>query len=345
MGVVPDVFQWFSIKGIPLQKFDFQTSALPPNVAADIAASTQKMFSASVINVIETAETIAGAMRFDHEVIALSGGCALNCPTNSEAAMRFGKKVAIPPAVNDEGNSVGAALACAHIRYGERPRPPGGLSEIAYKGRSYEIGPSLREKATKYHTIQGDPASALAAALADGATAGVFYGEAEIGPRALGHRSIVASPLLADNWRKLNVIKSRELWRPFAPMVLDEDVHRYFEGCPSDSYYMLFNAKVISPELPAITHRDGSSRIQVVNPQCGFVHALLLAFRALTGHGVLINTSFNGRGEPIVETPEDALAAFDVMLLDYLYLQGALLARARKHDVIPTDPVTSVANT
>ena len=173
-----------------------------------------------------------------------------------------------------------------------------------------------------------DAATFLAKAIAEGAVVAIFDGKAEIGPRALGHRSLIASPLLGENWARMNAIKGREPWRPFAPVALADDAHRHFDGCPPDSYYMLFNARVTTRALPAVTHRDGSARLQIALPETGFIHQLLVAFKTVTGFGVLLNTSFNGRGEPIVETPHEAILAFLAMKIDYLYLQGYVLRRS-----------------
>lgn len=227
--------------------------------------------------------------------------------------------------MNDEGVSVGAALLCSGPAQ-HQPHRRQGPAEIAFKGKRYDLdAATLRRLAPFERVAPADPAGYLAERIADGAIVAIFEGEAEFGPRALGHRSIIASPLRLENWRRLNELKGREPWRPLAPIVLAEEFERHFDGCPPDTHYMLFNARVKGFDLPAVTHRDGSARVQVAVPEIGFVHDLLEAFRALTGVGVLVNTSFNRRNEPIVETPADAIEAFAAMRLDYLYLQGVIV--------------------
>jgi carbamoyltransferase len=286
------------------------------------------MFTDAVSNLVTAAGRIAEVAEFDFDTLILSGGCALNCPANSAIFRGGGKEIFIPPAVNDEGNSAGAALCCASLRgdrilAGARPSPV----EVAYKGVDHRTIPRIEDYPGVQRLAVDDAAEFLAERIAEGAIVGIFEGKAEIGPRALGHRSLIASPLDAKNWSRVNLIKEREPWRPLAPVVLDQDFHTHFDGCPDDSFYMLFNANVKTDHLPAVTHRDRTARVQVAVEECGFIYRLLLAFRALTGIGVLLNTSFNGRGEPIVETPADALKAFATMNLGYLYLQGMVLRK------------------
>ena len=123
-----------------------------------------------------------------------------------------------------------------------------------------------------------------------------FEGKSEIGPRALGNRSILANPLIKDNWRRTNEIKTREHWRPFAPAVLEEKNDEWFEGAPSISPFMLFTAQVKSKSLPAVTHVDGSARVQTVGERCGGIRKVLESLDHRTGVPVVLNTSFNGPG-------------------------------------------------
>src|SRR5579871_4947492 len=323
------VDSWRSKMAIPAVTSDLRHCETPPQIAADIAASAQSMFADNVMAVVDTAVRAAIRAGFDFDHIVMSGGCALNCPANSAVFAKFGPNVFVPPAINDEGISAGAGLACASlsgesIMKGAAPNP----AEVAYKGIAYEVPPDLLASRAGLKRIEvPDAAKFLAAEIARGAVVALFEGKAEIGPRALGHRSLIASPLIADNWKRVNVIKNREAWRPLAPVVLDTEFDRHFEGCPADSHYMLFNATVRGTHLPAVTHRDGTARVQVAVAECGFIYRLLEAFRDLTGVGVLLNTSFNGRGEPIVETPDHALDAFAAMPIDLLYLQGTIVGR------------------
>jgi carbamoyltransferase len=322
------VRRWLARHGLLLQQFDLRDCDRPPEIAADIAASAQAMFTDAVTNLVTAASRIAEVAQFDFDALVLSGGCALNCPANSAVFRKGGTRIFVPPAVNDEGNSAGAALCCASLQgdaisFGTRLSP----AEIAYKGVDHRALPRIGDYSDVQRLAVENPAEFLAERIAEGAIVGIFEGKAEIGPRALGHRSLIASPLDAKNWSRVNLIKEREPWRPLAPVVLDQDFHTHFDGCPDDSFYMLFNANVKTDHLPAVTHRDRTARVQVAVEECGFIYRLLLAFRALTGIGVLLNTSFNGRGEPIVETPADALKAFATMNLGYLYLQGMVLRK------------------
>ena len=150
----------------------------------------------------------------------------------------------------------------------------------------------------------------------------VFKDRSEVGPRALGNRSILADPRNPKNWKRVNQIKSRELWRPFAPAVLKQDLQKYFSNSPQVTPYMLFTANVKSKKLPAITHVDNSSRVQTLNNKKNQLYKILTEFKKITGFPVLMNTSFNGPGEPIVETYEDAINFFMKSKLDILYLDN-----------------------
>jgi len=172
-----------------------------------------------------------------------------------------------------------------------------------------------------------DSAAAAAEDLAENRVIGWFEGRSEIGPRALGHRSILADPRVAANHDRVNAIKGRESWRPFAPAVLEEDAAIWFEGASLPSPYMLFTGQVRGDKLPAITHADGSARVQTVDASCGAFYRLLQHFRALTGVPVVLNTSFNGPGEPIVESAQDALGFFLRSRLDALYIDGWRITR------------------
>jgi carbamoyltransferase len=171
----------------------------------------------------------------------------------------------------------------------------------------------------------------LARRLAEGEIAGFYHGRAEVGPRALGHRSILASPLKNELRDRVNRVKSRELWRPLAPACTEPHFETYFSRVPPHSYFMLFNAVSKTKLLPATTHVDGTARVQIATPDCGPFYQLLLAFAEISGHPVLLNTSFNGRGEPMVETPDDAIETFLRLPLDVLYLDGILLAKPTPH--------------
>ena len=310
-------------------------SRMTAPVNADIAASTQRLVEDTIMRAAQTLYlALAGSGRPVRNV-SMSGGVALNCPANSLLIEKGPfSSVFVPPAVNDEGLSIGAAQALTHNLCGvPRREPARHTPTIAYLGLRSSANPervraAVEAHATLLHVENIDDTAACAAqALAKGSIIGWFEGRSEVGPRALGHRSILAHAGVQDNWARVNQIKGRELWRPLAPAVLEEEAHRYFSPRTLPSYFMLLNSTVTSREIPAVTHVDGSARVQTVSEDCGLVYQLLRRFRDLTGLAVLLNTSFNGPGEPIVETPEHAIKFLLRTTLDELYFPGFRLAR------------------
>ena len=304
-----------------LPKWDGQS--FPPEMIANLACSAQAIFANNVLSVAERAVARAEKVGFAFDGICLSGGCALNCPSNTLLSARYGK-VFVPPAVNDEGLAIGSSIALA-----KDWKRPVTSPQIAFVGNAY---PPTSNRGTEKRlalVAEGEEALVvLAQNLFEGRIAGFYYGRAEVGPRALGHRSILASAFDAKTTDRVNKIKNRELWRPFAPISTREKYGDYFSHLPQDSYFMLFNAISKTRLLPAVTHIDGTARVQVVTSECGPVYELLRAFEKISGHPVLLNTSFNGRNEPIVETPDHALQAFLKMPLDMLYLDGRLFVKS-----------------
>ncbi|MEL6445572.1 MAG: carbamoyltransferase [Bacteroidota bacterium] len=295
--------------------------------------------------------------------LCLAGGVALNCVANGRILRESPfERVWIQPAAGDAGGALGAALMAWH-HWADQPRTVG--TSDAMQG-SY-LGPAFSDadiqtaldavfdgeafEGTKPYDHVGLDAipARTAALLAEGQTVGWFQGRMEFGPRALGHRSILADPRGREVQRRVNVqIKFRESFRPFAPSVLAERSADYFGLKPDDasaeSPYMLLVGPVLGAEIegqgldrlqhiqsrvPAVTHVDGSARVQTVDPaRSPLYHALLQAFEAETGCPVLVNTSFNVRGEPIVCTPEDALRCFLHTDMDTLVLGPVLLTKS-----------------
>jgi carbamoyltransferase len=319
----------------------------------DVAASIQRVTEEIVLRL-----TRSLAIEYGVANLCLAGGVALNCVANSKI-LRDGQfnKVWIQPAAGDAGGALGAAL---FVHYGL----PGNSRETdevtdgmvgAYLGPQYsqaQIEQKLLAVKAKFEVLNDDTLTATTAQdLVDGKTVGWFQGRMEFGPRALGARSILADPRSNSMQKTLNLkIKYRESFRPFAPAVLREDVADWFD-LDADSPYMLLVAEVISKHrrqtsageealfgidrlkvprssIPAVTHVDYSARIQTVhretNPQ---FHALLKQFKRLTGCSVLVNTSFNVRGEPIVNTPEDAFRCFMGTGLDRLAIGNCYLKK------------------
>jgi carbamoyltransferase len=317
----------------------------------DIAASIQAVTEHAVLKLAQTLRRETQARN-----LCMAGGVALNCVANGKL-LKEGTFDAIwvQPAAGDAGGAVGAALAAYHLYAGapRKPEPKDAMSG-SYLGPGFgdeDAQARLRAAGARFSTLSEDELIGRAArALADGKAVGWMQGRMEFGPRALGNRSILGDPRSPTMQKVLNLkVKYRESFRPFAPSVLREDARTWFD-LDSDSPYMLLVAPVrvehrrdMSVEeqalfgidklnvprssIPAVTHVDYSARVQTVdadtNPR---YHALIAAFKGLTNCGMLVNTSFNVRGEPIVWTPEDAFRCFmgsdiDVLAVGNCYLQ------------------------
>lgn len=294
----------------------------------DLAASLQDALERAVVNLGKDAHRMTGIRTF-----ALAGGCALNCNANSRLlAQDFCDGLFVQPGSNDSGIALGAALEAMHL-VGD-----GDFIEFqhAYWGPGYqndEIEAILKESKVAYRKA-ADVVEETAELIAAGKIIGWFQGRMELGPRALGNRSILANPCIEGmNDRVNNDVKHREPWRPFAPAVTEEDAPRYFEGVSKTkaSPFMLetfYVKEELREKLPAITHVDGSARIQTVRPdQNARLHALLKALEKRTGHPVIMNTSFNDAGEPIVCTPRDAMRCYFATGLDGLVLGDFILEK------------------
>ncbi|HEX6372772.1 MAG TPA: carbamoyltransferase C-terminal domain-containing protein [Longimicrobium sp.] len=302
----------------------------PVNV--DVAASTQRLFEEGMLRAVEALRSALDASGLDTPRLCLTGGAALNCPANTRIAAQGGfAEVFAPPGCDDSGLSVGAARALYHAVLAQ-PRASAEADGGAYLGARFgddEIRAALaRAGGTVVAEEVDDPAADAARLLSRNAVIGWMQGRSEIGPRALGHRSILANPAHGDNWRRVNRIKHREQWRPLAPAVLAEHAAAWFRGAPLPSPYMLFTAEVRNGGIPAVTHVDGTARIQTVGPRAGAFHALVSEFHRLSGVPVVLNTSLNGPGEPIVESPDDALRNLAATELDALYVERFRVRRA-----------------
>jgi carbamoyltransferase len=310
----------------------------------DLAASVQSVLEEVVLRMTCSLAAQTGARN-----LCIAGGVGLNCVANGKVlrAGRF-KGLWIQPASGDAGGAVGAALAAYHIHKGQ-PRPLNGHLDGmkgAYLGPSFEtadIERRLTHAGARFTTYwDAELLEHTADGLVEGKAVGWFQGRMEFGPRALGNRSILGDARSRTMQSLLNLkVKYRESFRPFAPSVLREDVEDWFE-ISADSPYMLLVADVQEKrriamteeqkalfgidklnvprsEIPAVTHVDYSARVQTVHAETNpRYHALISAFKAKTGCPVIVNTSFNIRGEPIVGTPEDAFRCFmgtDIELL------------------------------
>ncbi|HEY9886767.1 MAG TPA: carbamoyltransferase, partial [Candidatus Obscuribacterales bacterium] len=319
----------------------------------DLAASVQQVVEDIVLRLARTVHQETGA-----ENLCLAGGVALNCVANGRL-LREGpfKNIWVQPAAGDAGGAIGAALATWY-QYHDQPRPVTGTDQMhgAYLGPSFSeaaIQRGLDALGATYQRLEeAHLLPRVAEILAQENVVGWFQGRMEFGPRALGNRSIIGDPRSPKMQSVMNLkIKYRESFRPFAPSVLAERVSDYFQ-IDRASPYMLLVAKVqdelrvpMTPAqeqlfgieklnvprstLPAVTHVDYSARIQTVHADTNRrYYDLISHFEQKTGCAVLVNTSFNVRGEPIVCTPEDAYRCFMRTEMDYLVIENFLLCKA-----------------
>jgi carbamoyltransferase len=274
--------------------------------------------------------------------LCIAGGVALNCVANGRVAREAGfENVWIQPAAGDDGIAIG----CAYYGWLEVLKQRRGfVMEHAYVGRSYsdeEVRAATQRSMVKVQTTAVKSSNIYAETaklLADQKVIGWFQDRSEFGPRALGNRSLIADPRKAEMKDILNSrVKHRQPFRPFAPIVLAERMRDVFEG-EEDSPFMLI-AKSVRPEwrdrIPAIVHVDGTARVQTVRESTNpTLYRLLKEFEALTGVPVLINTSFNIKGEPIVETPRDAMRCFLTTGIDHLVLHDTLISKNGLHKIV-----------
>jgi carbamoyltransferase len=328
----------------------------------DVAASIQAVLDEAVLRMTRSLAKWTGSRN-----LCLAGGVALNCVANGKV-LRDGHfdNIWIQPAAGDAGGAVGAALSAYH-GFMNQPRKTNGADGMAgsYLGPHYtqaEIERRLREAGAKFAVLdEAAMIDATAQALATERAVGWFQGRMEFGPRSLGARSILGDARSPAMQKNLNLkVKYRESFRPFAPAVLREDVADWFD-LKSDSPYMLLVAdvrddkrrqmsaeeqalfgidklNVSRSEIPAVTHVDYSARIQTVHRDTNpLFHRLLGRFKELTGCPVLVNTSFNVRGEPIVCTPEDAFRCFMGNELDLLVVGNCVLQKSEQDPSLKQD--------
>lgn len=285
-------------------------------IAYDLIATSQQAFEDVFF---EVAEPFIN--QYSHLPICLSGGCSLNIVLNSKIRQRYGRPVFVPPNPSDCGTALGALLH--HTR-------PATAMEAMYSGTPLLDGHILNQTLQDRPHVPATPQT-VACQLAERKILGVARGRAEHGPRALGNRSILCDPAIPHVKDYLHrTIKKRERFRPFAPVVRAENASTYFDMV-QESPYMAFLATV-RPEwrrkLAAITHVDGSARVQTVTAvQNPWLYELLGHFESLTGHGVLLNTSFNVDSSPILSTIREALHVLDTTCLDGLVLEDSLLLK------------------
>jgi carbamoyltransferase len=330
---------------------------------ADIAASLQVVTEEVILKLVRFIADKTGQRN-----LCMAGGVALNCVANGKILKETPiEKIWIQPAAGDSGGALGAAFV-GHFN-AQMPKPKRVIGpHDSQKGSLLgpEFGPKKIEKVIEASLDLEDHVmdfsewrnlcEKVAELLDEGLVGGLFQGRMEFGPRALGCRSIIADARREDGQNHINKkIKFREDFRPFAPIVLREDLKRYF-NVEHESPYMLLVGQVaesiktplnpsdegrkgfdqlgvVRSKIPAVTHVDGSARIQTVHPNHHpALYELLRAFKKRTGEGVLVNTSFNVKGEPIVCTPEDAIRCFYTTGLDFLVLDKKLIIKKRREE-------------
>ncbi|MFJ6194846.1 carbamoyltransferase [Micromonospora sp. NPDC092111] len=307
------------------------TGADRDEIRADFAYAVQAHTERIVLHLARWLHARTGSKN-----LCLAGGVALNSVANFKILQESGfERIHIVPAAGDSGTALGAALYGHHV-IGGNPWTPSPRPFSPYLGRpisTAEIEAAVARHAGAVRVERPADAPGYAARLlAEGAVTGWFQGRSEIGPRALGNRSILADPRRAGMKDLINAkVKHREAFRPFAPVVLHDRQAEFFDSSVPALYMLLVPA--VRPDkravIPAVTHVDGSARLQTATPELNpKLCALLAAFDRLTGVPVLLNTSFNDNEEPIVETPDDAIRCFLSTGMDALVLGDLVLSKA-----------------
>lgn len=328
-----DCFQFDPFQGFGADAQHFlQAQSSSFQARADLAASVQDLLTETLLHCYSLLAEL------DFSLLLLAGGCALNSVANGELARRLpsGRRMLVPPHASDSGQSLGALWLYARenergpfeLTFNGSPMTP----SISRPGRPYSRAEVQRAANGVYPRIACVCSVAspdfVADKIARGAIVGIFNGPSEFGPRALGGRSVLADPRDALVRERINRdIKHRETFRPLAPIILAEHFDEYFSPAIARDHFMLTvaqaNARCVQC-APAVVHIDGGSRVQVVDRDGDpFLVRLLDRFDEITGVPIVLNTSFNRRGEPIVETPAEAFEAFLAMGLDGLYAEGA----------------------
>jgi carbamoyltransferase len=343
--------RWAQLFGLPKREPESEIS----QEYIDLALAAQLITENILLKLAATAQAMTRSSN-----LVMAGGVALNCVANAQLqTSHLFKNIWIQPAAGDAGGAIGAALAAWHI-YHQQTRKPSANDSMsgACLGTCFsnkEIAAFIRKKGINATYLPDEELHAVTATLLkDGRIIGLARGAMEYGPRALGNRSIIADPQNIEMQKRLNMrIKFRESFRPFAPAVLEEDASEYFDmNFPSP--YMLFTAQLsekyklplpdgydnlpymdklytLRSRFQAITHVDFSARVQSVSTKANpRFHALITAFKSLTGCGMIVNTSFNVRGEPIVCSPDDAYNCFLNTGIDCLVLENYIIRKPQE---------------
>jgi carbamoyltransferase len=347
--------KWKKLFGFPRRESESELEQHHCDLGYAIQVVTEEV----VIKMAGEAKKLTGSKN-----LVLAGGVALNCVANGKLLRsKIFDDIFIQPAAGDAGGSLGAAVAAYHIFYGKPRNATEGIDAMqgSYLGPEHsdlEVRSMARKYKAPYTSFDDfdNLVEKVAGILADENVVGWFQGRMEFGPRALGGRTILGDPRSPEMQKKLNLkIKYRESFRPFAPSVMVEEASKYFElegispymlvvadvlksrrkEIPANYYEMPLKERIYVPrsDVQAITHLDFSARIQTVHKETNPRYWQLLdCFKALTGYGMLVNTSFNVRGEPIVCTPDDAYRCFMRTEMDYLVINNMLFSKSEQPD-------------
>ncbi|MCW2839816.1 MAG: carbamoyltransferase [Aeromicrobium sp.] len=291
---------------------------------ADLASSVQRAVEEVCLELAHWLQARTGATR-----LVLAGGVALNCVANTRLLTEGPyDDLWVQPAAGDAGTALGGAL---HVAAEQDDVAPMSGADLGPAWTDDEIEQVLTTAAVVHERVD-DVAAEAARVLADDGIVAWFQGRSEFGPRALGHRSLLASPASAANLERLNDVKGREQFRPVAPMVRLERAAEIFSRGPIPSPYMLFVHDVAPPwrdRIPAVVHVDGTARVQTIGDDEPLVARLLAVHEELTGLPVVVNTSLNTAGRPMVDSPRDALECFGSAPIDLLAIGSFVVRRAR----------------
>ena len=278
----------------------------------DVAATAQEGFEKAFFSVLD---------KYDTEIpLILTGGCALNVLVNEQIKSRYDRQLYIPPNPHD------GSLSLGHLFLYKKPDKQ---VDITYSGLPLLDRNNLQNYVDKYDAVRVNKRE-IAELIKDGKIIGLVYGDSEVGPRALGNRSIVCDPNIADMKDILNSkVKFREWYRPFAPFCKKEEAHKYFDSPNFDNLeYMSYAPRVKVDTLPSITHIDGTARLQTVTEKSHpHFYELLTEFGKISETNVLLNTSFNIRGYPILSTIDDALYALNNTDMDHVVIEDYLFTK------------------
>jgi len=308
------------VTGLPLKNVDtpwkdpLQMYVFEDKKGYDIAASAQAGFEYALFSVLD---------KYDPDIpLIMTGGCALNVLVNEKVKCLYNRPLYIPPNPHD------GSLSLGHMFLYKKPTKQ---VDITYNGLPLVDRNKLQDYVDEYSATKLNKKE-IAELIKDGKIVGLVYGDSEVGPRALGNRSIVCDPNIADMKDILNSkVKFREWYRPFAPFCKKEEAHKYFETRNFDNLeYMSYAPKVKVDTLPSITHVDGTARLQVVTEEShSHFYELLTEFGKLSETNVLLNTSFNIRGYPILSSIEDALYALNNTEMDYVVIEDYLFGKLK----------------